>query len=477
MTDAVPLIRPEDGGRRQFGAVEFLTTYLILVFVLPARLIVTGTGSLGTPATLLGIFGFGWWVVATLVGQRRFVGFNAVRWALFGYLGVVLLSWTLGKSRALTVVERTSSDRTLLIMVSLAGVALVAIDGLATRDDVETVVRRLLYCVMVMVMVGTVQFYFGYDATRLIRLPGLVLDSEAVVGSRSIFNRPFGTALHPIEYGVVSAALVPLAYWMTRIDRRARFTVITVALAFAAMSSVSRSAVLAIGVAVIVLILGVSWRERFVILGLGVGFIVFVGVAVKGLVGTLRNLFTAADNDSSVQVRIDRIPKVLKLISEYPYFGRGFGSYNIYDYFLLDNELQKTTIETGFIGVAVLIAFIGFVSVAAWRTRIRGEGGTLPGTALAATILGLFISSYTFDAFFYRILTGVLYLSIGIVGALYRITAKDRSDAEVTWFQTRLMGTTAPMTTRRRPAGSSAALCTGRPQNGRGRAVVHTVSS
>ena len=35
------------------------------------------------------------------------------------------------------------------------------------------------------------------------------------------------------------------------------------------------------------------------------------------------------------------------------------------------------------------------------------------------------MSSYTFDAFFYRILTGVLYLSIGMVGALWRIQAED----------------------------------------------------
>jgi O-antigen ligase len=170
----------------------------------------------------------------------------------------------------------------------------------------------------------------------------------------------------------------------------------------------------------------------------GAVFIVFVGLTVKGLVGTLRNLFTTADNDSSVQARVDRIPKVLKLISEYPYFGRGFGRYNLENYFLLDNELQKTAIETGLVGVAVLVVFIGFVCVMAWRTRLGDESGTLPGTALTATILGLFISSYTFDAFFYRILTGVLYLSIGLVGALYRVTAPERERAEETWFETRL---------------------------------------
>ena len=351
---------------------------------------------------------------------------------------MLLLSWVQGKTRVLTLVEKTSSDRALLMMMSLAGVALIAMDGLADRREIETVVRRLLYCAMIMVAIGTIQFFVSYDPTTLIRLPGLVLDSEAVVGTRSSFNRPFGTALHPIEYGVVAAALVPVAYWMSRVDRRVRFRVITVALAFAAMSSVSRSAVLAIAVAVIVMLCGVAWRQRLAILGVGAVFIIFVGLTVKGLVGTLRNLFTTADNDSSVQARVDRIPKVLKLISEHPYFGRGFGRYNLDNYFLLDNELQKTAIETGLVGVALLVLFICFVCVMAWRTRTGDERGNLPGTALTATILGLFISSYTFDAFFYRILTGVLYLSIGLVGALYRVTAPERERAEATWFETRL---------------------------------------
>ena len=156
-------------------------------------------------------------------------------------------------------------------------------------------------------------------------------------------------------------------------------------------------------------------------------FVVVVGTLVDGLVGTLRSLFTTAESDPSVQARIDRIPRVFELIAEYPWLGRGFGTYTPEDYFLLDNEIQKTAIESGLIGVAVLIIFIGFVSTMAWRTRVGEERTVLPGTALAATILGLFVSSYTFDAFFYRILTGVLFLCIGLTGAMYRITAAERA--------------------------------------------------
>ena len=50
---------------------------------------------------------------------------------------------------------------------------------------------------------------------------------------------------------------------------------------------------------------------------------------------------------------------------EYPWLGRGFGTYTPEDYFLLDNEIQKTAIKSGLIGVAV-----GPVH----RVRLHGRG-------------------------------------------------------------------------------------------------------
>jgi O-antigen ligase len=311
-------------------------------------------------------------------------------------------------------------------MISYVGVALVAMDGIGSREDAQRLVRRMTLCAMGMVISGIVQF-FGHDLNWLLQIPGLQLNSEAEVGSRSIFNRPYGTTLHPIEFGVVSAALIPLAYWIARSDGRRRGYVVMAMLGFAAMTSLSRSAVLAAAVAGLVVFIGVSWKRRLAILTTSIVFVAVAGMLVDGLVGTLKNLFTTANDDTSVQARVSRTPRVLQLISEHPFIGRGFGTYNIDDYLLLDNQIQNVAIEMGLIGVAVLAVFIGFVIVMALTTRVGDEVSRLGGTALIATISGLIISSYTFDAFFYRILMGVLYLSIGLVGATYRLTSSERS--------------------------------------------------
>ena len=127
------------------------------------------------------------------------------------------------------------------------------------------------------------------------------------------------------------------------------------------MISLSRSAVLAIAVAAVVLLIDASWRNRANLLGFGLVFVAACGVVVNGLIGTLTGMFSQASEDPSVQARLARFPRVLALVAENPLWGRGFGTYNIDEYFLLDNEIQKTVIETGFIGLTLLVVFIFFV--------------------------------------------------------------------------------------------------------------------
>ena len=69
-----------------------------------------------------------------------------------------------------------------------------------------------------MCAIGLVQFFTGVDLSTFLRIPGLesLKATQGGVRTRSIFNRPFGTALHPIEFGVVAAACVPIAWWRAR---------------------------------------------------------------------------------------------------------------------------------------------------------------------------------------------------------------------------------------------------------------------
>jgi hypothetical protein len=412
----------------------FLKGAVVIWFLVPAYYVLPGAGAAGSLPSVLGLLALVWWLLSRFaLGNRETTGYSPVRWALFAWLGVVMLSWINAKLRVLTPLEASESDRSLLQILGLAGIALVAMDGLRSRKDIDALARAITWASMTMVVVAVIQFFAGVDLAQSLKPPGLLDNfNEAELGTRSIFTRPRGTTMHAIELGVVSAALVPIAYWAHRTKRTWQTLIPLAGLTFAAMISLSRSAVLAMVTAVVVLILAVSWRERLNLLVGGAICVVAAGLVVDGLVGTIRSLFSQAENDPSIQARIDRFPRVMELVADHPWFGRGFGTFTIQDGFLLDNEVQGTLITMGLLGLACLILFLLFVVAAAWRTgRGKSPDERIAGAALAATILGLSISSYTFDAFYYQILTNLLYLCIGMAGALWRVTAESNAPARV----------------------------------------------
>ena len=405
--------------------IHFLCGFVAITFIIPSYWIVPGTGADGSLPVVLGLVALAWWLISKLLLVEHGLNTrNPMRLATLAMLWLIILCWTIGKTRLLTPLESTQSDRSLLVILAMVGIGLLAMDGLRNEREIFQLVRAIAGFASVMALVGIVQFLLRINLTEWIRVPGLVESDIAFshIGSRSDFARPHGTTLHPIEFGVVSAALLPVSYWAWTSKSTWRWRLPMIALGLATMLSLSRSAILAALVVGVVMFLAVSWRERVNLLGLAMMFVVAAGLIVDGLVGTLIGLFAQADTDPSVQDRLDRFPRVLSLVSENPWLGRGFGTFNNEDGFLLDNEIQKWLLDCGLVGVLGLILFIFFAVGLAWRACARYAGETrLICAALAAVILGLFVSSYTFDAFFYRILTSMLYLSIGIVGALWRL--------------------------------------------------------
>src|SRR5690606_23954514 len=80
---------------------------------------------------------------------------------------------------------------------------------------------------------------------------------------------------------------------------------------------------------------------------------------------------------------------------------------------------------TGIIGLALTFVLISAAVLMGLWIRYRPTA-THPdgqyGLAFAGTILGLGASLFTFDAFYYRITSSVLFLAIGTVGSLWRFT-------------------------------------------------------
>jgi O-antigen ligase len=416
--------------------LAYSTLFVLLLYAFSARQAVAFLGAVGTPALLLAIPTLLLWMAGRTIpdsGLARTANpLRPILWLYLAYLvGSVLL---VALARPLTELERTGTGRGLLTGAAMVGLALLVGDGLRDARQARTLLRRLMIVGAFFSALGILQFFTGLPLQ--FRLPGLTWIHEAGgVGARATFRRPRATAMHPIEFGVVTATLLPIALhfalYEPTVHRRRLAAVVVALLTVAIPISLSRSGVVSVIVGLAVLALGWSWR-RVANATLAILVIIpFFWVLVPRFTETIIGLFTDTGSDDSIQARLDRIPRVMELIRAHPWTGIGHGTYNLEDYLLLDNQLWVTTIELGMLGAALTLLLLGAAALVSFSVGGRlGADEELAhlGRAVAAAIAAMTVSIATFDAFHYRILTGTLFLLIGVGAALWRVTERPTPD-------------------------------------------------
>jgi hypothetical protein len=214
--------------------------------------------------------------------------------------------------------------------------------------------------------------------------------------------------------------------------------------------SVSRSAILGATVAGIVIFLGLDPRARPKALMSVAGFLALIYATTPGLLGTLRGFFLSTGSDS----RINDYGPALAHIRQAPWFGPGPGSFiaNSETNNVLDNQYLLTLIEIGVIGLAVVLVYLlasAFLGRGA-RHRSNDPATRDLGQAFAAASVAGAVTAYTFDAFSFRMFSGVIPLCLGMTGALWALTrASDRVGADelaVAVAQVRADGDNTPVT-------------------------------
>lgn len=416
-------------GRPPADAVTVLSAYLALLVGIPAVLVVPGGGAVARPAVLLGLAALGWVGVAVVVPTVRLPGGpQPLRWALLAWAAAVFASTVALAARIPTGAEVRAGDRGVVVVLSAVGVALLAAEGVRDRDRLDVLVRRLVLAGAVLAVVGVLQFAVGYDLAARLRVPGLVpAFAGDFVQVRSSFRRVAGTASHPIEFGVVCAMLLPLALHLAFVDPRGgrvRRFLPAALLGAAVPMSLSRSGTLALLVGLAVLIPAWPRALRRQALTAGVLFLVGVRLAVPGLLGTIRSLFTNLGNDPSTTGRTDDYAVIWPYLRDSPLVGRGMYTFFPEQYTTLDNQYLVSLLDVGLLGV---VAILGLFVVGASLARGARRRTTDPVTrslaqALAAAVVAAAVSFATYDALAFPMATGTLFVVLGCCGALQRLT-------------------------------------------------------
>ena len=419
----------------------FLTCYLVLLFGIPSRLVIGPLGGAGTPAQLLGILGTLWWFWHTLAQPLDHeMRPRPVRRAMLVLVAAILASYIAAMSRPIAMIELSSTEMGLLSMLSWLGVVLVANDGIPDRTRLDVLVRRMVLAGGLVAVLGVLQFATGKSFTDLIQIPGLTSNSILVsVRDRDGFNRPSGTALHPIEFGTALTVLLPLCLHLVFHPRglgpiRRWFPV--VAIAVAVPLSISRSAI--VGAVVVLLMLTPTWTvtaRRWAAAGIVTGTVALF-VLVPGFLGTITRLFTGISRDSSALSRSDSYTLAWDFVQRSPIVGRGFLTF-LPQYRILDNQYLGMLIDTGAVGLFSLLCLFatGFIVAIQCRRRASDAETRSLALSLAASVAAAAVSFTFFDAFSFPLLAGLTFLVLGVVGALHGLTSATAPSADVSAAQ------------------------------------------
>jgi polysaccharide biosynthesis protein PslJ len=440
-TVVLPAIDRFGIGEARFDAVYLLTAYALLLMLIPSTLIFAPLGGAGTPSTVFALCVLLWYLASWMSGRLEpSGGGRLIRVTLLIFAVVVFISFVAAMTRDITQPEALAADTGLVWLGASCGLVIVGSEAITNYRRLEILLRRLVVIGAVISVVGILQF-LGLDLTTYIHIPGLSVNLPDVSTTlvRNGFIRPSGTASQPIEFGVVLSMLLPLAVQQafdpTHGSRLRRWLPVAL-IAFTAPLTVSRSGIIGLGVALVILF--PSWsprRQRYglAVLILSVGMMHFL---VRGLIGTFINLFKGIFNgqDSSINSRTADYSGVAQYISQRPLFGRGFGTFLPELYRFTDNMYLLASVELGYVGVVVMFfLFVAGIQCAALgRRRVAEERRREIGLGLAASIAVAMVTSATFDSLTFPMFSGLFFVLLGCCGAYCAIMTADARGSSLT---------------------------------------------
>lgn len=411
---------------RWIDAVAWLTVYLGLLLFIPSRLILGPLGSAGAPSMLFGLGSLLLWLFSFLGAARRAAtAAQPIRIALGVFLFCVGISYALAMSNPLIPDESSPGDVALLALASWAGTLLLTHDGISDRGRLDTLIWRFAMCGGLIAALGLLQVVTRQLWVDQLSIPGLSSTPGYGLSTRGGYVRPAGTAIHPIEYGVILAMVLPVtlhvAFQHTHRHVLLRWAPAAAVALILPLTS-SRSAYLGALIALVVCLIGWTRERRLRVIGVGVIGLLAMTVLAPNFLNSIIGLFTGAGEDPSITSRTDSFALALEFIERNPLFGRGLGTF-LPKYRIFDNQYLLLLVTVGIVGTMAFLALgiTAAITTIRLRTRLRDESSRDLAMALTAAICAGFSCLFMFDAFAFPMTMGTLFLALGLAGALRRV--------------------------------------------------------
>lgn len=430
--------RGERGTSWGLPGVAFM---LFATFAVPSDSVVRVIGAMGFPGGLAAMALFAGWVLLVATGAHRPSAHrNPTTWILFAYTISTVLAYIITQLRSPDGTMVRGADRALMMNAACAGVVLVVAQGCNSRRAIRGVIDVLLVGTAICTLVALVDGITGMGLADSLKsaIPGFAPNSEyAAVGSREGLNRVSGTALHPIELGVVSVMVLAMGIarcQTTRGGARLVRVALTGVVALGIPLSVSRSALL--GAVVVLGMLFACYRGVRRWLLLSWVFVASVGIwlVIPRVVNAFVEIIVTWRQDDSIAARVFDYEPFLRTFSEDPWFGHGVSTFHavtVRD--ILDNQYLGWLLERGALGTLGPLALMVAPMVAALLLHSRihdAELRTYAASLAGAAAVGLLISG-TFDSFGFPMFVLIYSVLVGLLGAVWVCAHRESSEGQL----------------------------------------------
>jgi O-Antigen ligase len=371
------------------------------------------------------------WLASLLADPR-------VRLRLSGFEGPLVLLATAIVGSLLIHPDRVAAVgpivvKKLMFQVSFVIVFYLIVSVVRRLSDIDFLCRVLVTGAAVVALFATVESQTDYNLFNHLHdiIPLLKLSTAPDAFPRGTGIRAYASAQHPIALGAALVIVLPLAVYLQRRTEQRRWWIAATIITVGMLTTVSRTAILMLGVALLVLIC-LRPRESWRLLAWLVIILVIVQVAIPGAVESLKESFVphggliteqAGAKGTLGQGRVADLAPALGQAAHQPLLGKGFGTLIPVgpqaNTLLLDDQWLETLLETGVVGVIALAWLALRLIRRASQTARRDDSprGWLLA-ALAASIAAYAVGMFTFDAFSFIQVTFLFYILLGLGAAL-----------------------------------------------------------
>jgi hypothetical protein len=336
----------------------------------------------------------------------------------------------------------------LAFFISFFVIVYLMVSLLRRREHIDFVVKVLVWggaIVSILALIEARTDYNFFDhLTRFI--PILHIGEVPRLQARGARLRVYASAQHPIALGAALMMLIPLSVYMVKRTSQRRYWLAGTLTLLAALSTVSRTAV------VMMLVIGfvylwlrpIETRRLWPLL---VPLLAVVHVALPGTIGSLKGAFfpkgglvAEQTNQSIGSGRLATLgPALHSEFRPHPLLGEGFGTrvttpdevVVVANAPILDDQWLGTLLETGAIGAFMFAwLFVRFVRRAgrAAKEDLSSRGWLLTGTTASVAAYG--VGMFTYDAFAFIQVTFLLFFFLGLGCAALRLQPQARPAAQ-----------------------------------------------